>query len=479
MTTPIVPVAIADPLELLPDPNDLDTWPVRMAEMHRWMREEASPGMQLLGTSAYANATAALEAATAALAAANYVGAWSGLTGALTLGSVVSHSSKLWLLLVNLADVTLSEPLTSNADWMDLLSAASHSYSNGVSGMAASTVQAAIDELAKAQKNDNYLINGEMTNVSRGTTFAAVVDGQPTIDLWKVGKSNSAVLTVSQGTGWQYPIMGVASKEFLTTLRSEVTTADTTISAGDVQIIYQLIVGSRARSLVGKLEGFTLGFWMRSSKTGVHCVAFRNGDRTHSYVAEVNVTWAPSTWRFVSIYVPCPSPAGSSFPSGWNFTTGVGLEVSFAMACGTTYQTTPGAWQAGSFLGTSNQVNLLDTVGGYLEITGVRLYSGLTATGYTYEDPAVTKAKVQEWVRVGQKLFVAGVTASGASTGIGVPLMPPMAATPTISSVSDASVGALGARTATATASYFQVSAAGTSSGGYIINYSATLSCEL
>ncbi|MCB4365398.1 hypothetical protein KIH07_16770 [Hydrogenophaga taeniospiralis] len=478
MTTPIAPVAIADPLELLPDPSDLDTWPVRMAEMHRWMREDASPGMQLLGTSAYANATAALEAATTALAAANFVGAWSGLTGALALGSVVSHGGKLWLLLVNLADVTASQPTTANTDWMDLLSASSHAYSNGVSGMAASTVQAAIDELAGAQNNDNYLINGEMTSVSRGASFAAVVDGQPTIDLWKVGKSNAAALTVSQVQSWDHPIVQIDSRGFIDAMRIEVTTADATISAGDVQLIYQNIVGRRARSLVSDLRGFTIGFWYRSNKAGVHCVAFRNGGFLLSYVAEFTVA-VSGVWAFYSITVPAPVPSGSSFGSGWNFQDGVGLSVSFTLANGTTRQTTAGSWQAGSFLSTSSQVNVLDTIGNYIEVTGVRLYRGLTAKAYAYEDQAVTRAKVREWVRVGEKLFVAGVTASGASTGIGVPLMPPMAATPSVGSVTDSSAGAVGARTASATASYFQVTAAGTSSAGYIISYQATLSCEL
>lgn len=478
MTTPIVPVAIAEPLELRPDPSDLDTWPTRMAETHRWMREEASPGMQLLGTSAYANATAALEAATAALAAANYVGAWSGLTGALALGSVVSHGGKLWLLLVNLADVTLSEPLTSNADWMDLLSAASHSYSNSSSGMAASTVQAAIDELAGSQNNDSYLINGEMTSASRGTSFAAVVDGQPTIDLWKVGKSNAAALTVSRVQSWEHPIIQIDSREFVDAMRVEVTTADATISAGDVQLMCQRIVGRRARSLVSDLRGFTIGFWFRSNKTGVHCVAFRNGGYALSYVAEFTVS-VSGVWKFYTVTVPAPAPTGTSFGAGWDFQGGIGLEVAFTLASGTTYQTTAGAWQAGSYLSTASQVNVLDTIGNYIEVTGVRLYRGLVAKAYGYEDQAVTKEKVREWVRAGVQVYQAGLTGNTILNGIGVPLDPPMASTPTASAVTDLSSGAIGARTVLLSPVRFLIQATGNASAAYTINYTATLSCEL
>lgn len=56
------------------------------------------------------NADAASSAAAAATAAANYKGAWSSLTGALNIPASVSHSSKVWLLLSNLADVTAKEP---------------------------------------------------------------------------------------------------------------------------------------------------------------------------------------------------------------------------------------------------------------------------------------------------------------------------------------------------------------------------------
>ena len=66
------------------------------------------------------NATAqkvlAENAATLAESTANFVGQWSTLTGALNVPAVVFHSAGYWQLLVNLADVTTSEPGT-NGDW--------------------------------------------------------------------------------------------------------------------------------------------------------------------------------------------------------------------------------------------------------------------------------------------------------------------------------------------------------------------------
>ena len=46
----------------------------------------------------------------AALASANYVGVWANLTGALNAPAMVYHENAFWVLLSNLADVTLKEP---------------------------------------------------------------------------------------------------------------------------------------------------------------------------------------------------------------------------------------------------------------------------------------------------------------------------------------------------------------------------------
>jgi len=65
-------------------------------------------------------ATSAVSASVAAVGAANFKGAWSGLTGALNIPASVSHSSKVWVLTVNLADVTASEPTSDNGNWLNV-----------------------------------------------------------------------------------------------------------------------------------------------------------------------------------------------------------------------------------------------------------------------------------------------------------------------------------------------------------------------
>lgn len=74
--------------------------------------EDARDAAQLAETNAEA-------AEAVALASANFLGSWSALTGAATVPSSVLHNSAYWMLLNNLADITLSEPGVS-ADWENI-----------------------------------------------------------------------------------------------------------------------------------------------------------------------------------------------------------------------------------------------------------------------------------------------------------------------------------------------------------------------
>ena len=66
--------------------------------------------------SAESSAASASFSASAAASSANFKGNWSALTGALNIPASVQHNGSTWNLLVNLADVTLSEPGVTS-DW--------------------------------------------------------------------------------------------------------------------------------------------------------------------------------------------------------------------------------------------------------------------------------------------------------------------------------------------------------------------------
>lgn len=218
----------------------------------------------------------------------------------------------------------------------------------------------------------NKIINGKMDISERGTSFAAIASGAYSLDRWQFGNSSSAVVTISQQQDTP------PNNEFLHSLRLTVTTADASIAAAEVAILGQPIEGYNIRDLIGRT--FTFSFWVRSSKTGIHCVALKNQDTSNrSYIGEYIVNVA-NTWEYKVITVNGGLPTAGT----WNYTNGLGLQVRFALAVGSNQQTTAGAWQTGNFLASANQVNCLDTVGNIFAITGVQLEPGSVATPFEH-----------------------------------------------------------------------------------------------
>ena len=236
----------------------------------------------------------------------------------------------------------------------------------------------------------NRIINGNMNISQRGTSFPAPETTSYSLDRWQTTTTGTGVYTVSQQA--DVP----SSNEFQQSIRITVTTADASIAAGDSYEVKQQIEGYNIRDLIGK--PFTLSFWARSSKTGIHCCSFRNKallvDR--SYVSEYVIN-AANTWEYKSVVVS----SGLITAGTWDWTNGSGLQVSFSLAAGSTYKTTTGSWQAGNYLATANQVNCLDTIGNIFAITGVQLEVGPTATTFEQRPYGMELALCQRYYSAG------------------------------------------------------------------------------
>lgn len=232
----------------------------------------------------------------------------------------------------------------------------------------------------------NKIMNGKMDIAQRGTSFAAA-NGY-TLDRWRLVQFVSpAVGTITQQA--DVP----SSNEFQSSLRYAVTTADSSIGATERAFISQPIEGFNVRDLIGRT--FTISFWVRSSKTGIHCLSLKNNTYDRTFIVEYTIN-AANTWEFKTITV-----AGGLITAGsWNWTNGFGLDVCFALASGSTFNTTAGAWQTGDFVATSAQVNCLDTVGNIFAITGVQLEVGSVATPFEHRPIGAELALCQRYYEV-------------------------------------------------------------------------------
>ena len=213
----------------------------------------------------------------------------------------------------------------------------------------------------------NRVINGDMRIAQRGTSFPAAANGG-TLDRWQWGKSGAMVCTVSQSTD-------VPNDTFQSSYKVDVTTADTSIVSIDYATVIQRIEGYNVRDLIGTT--FTLSFWVKSPKSGTHCVAFRNNLQNRGFVKEYSIA-AANTWEYKTLTVT----GGLITSGGWDWTNGTGLEIAFALAVGSSYQTTANSWNTGNFLATSGQVNVMDSVANDFFLTGVQLEPGPVATPF-------------------------------------------------------------------------------------------------
>jgi hypothetical protein len=236
-------------------------------------------------------------------------------------------------------------------------------------------IDAGLDQVQVANLNGgplagtrNRIINGNFDIAQRGTSFAAIANAAYSLDRWTWGQAGAMVCTVTQSTD-------VPNNTFQSSYKVDVTTVDSSIAAGDYAFISQKIEGYNVRDLIGTT--FTVSFWVKSPKTGVHCVSFSNSGQNRSYIKEYTIA-AVNTWEYKTVTV-----TGGLITAGtWNWTNGEGLEVGFSLATGSTYQTTSDAWQTGDLLGTASQVNVMDNTANDFFLTGVQLEPGPVATPF-------------------------------------------------------------------------------------------------
>lgn len=216
-------------------------------------------------------------------------------------------------------------------------------------------------------RDENAIINGGMSIWQRGTSFVAIATAAFSADRWIYLKNGTMVHTISQEAG-SLP----SNCRSIFALKAEVTTADVAMGAIDHCGICQKIEGQLFYKFAGSYG--TLSFWVRSSKTGTYCVSFRNSNYDRSYIVEYTIN-AANTWEEKII------PVNFNFVGGsWDFTTGVGLRIYFALSAGSDYLTTPDEWKNGNYLATANQVNHCDTNGATFYFTQVNFVLGNLAT---------------------------------------------------------------------------------------------------
>lgn len=218
----------------------------------------------------------------------------------------------------------------------------------------------------------NFLMNGDAEIWQRGTSYPSIANATRIADNFKYQKAGAVVHDVTRDT--DVPTFAQSGHKSNYSIKLDVTTVDASIAAGDFCGLTAFIEGYDYAEL--KDQQITVSFWVKSVKTGIHCVAFKNSVNDRSYVSEYTIN-AGSTWEKKTITLTVNQSGGTE-----DYANGLGLSIFWTILSGSTFHTTANAWQTGNFLATSNQVNGGDNTANNFWIDMIKVEIGPVATPF-------------------------------------------------------------------------------------------------
>ena len=270
----------------------------------------------------------------------------------------------------------------------------------------------------------NLIINGDMRIDQRNGGASITANDQTfVVDRFKFRTSQSSKMTAEQvtdvpaGQGFQYSTK-ITSSSAYTVLSTDFFNMQHLL---EVQNIYHLMFGSSNAKTV------TLSFWVKSSLTGSFAVSLNNvGASPSVYPAEYIINTA-NTWEKKTITVE--GDTTGTYNTGVN---SAGLGIIFNLGYGSNYEGTKNSWNASDANTFSGAVNLLETNGATLYITGVQLEVG-TATPFEHRPYDMELQRCQRYYQTiarGLAVVGAGMAYTTTAAYYVVNFITPMRGTP-------------------------------------------------
>jgi len=237
----------------------------------------------------------------------------------------------------------------------------------------------------------NLIINGNMQIAQRGTSASGLVNyaNYNTLDRWKFA-TNIGTWTMSQDS--DIP----SNQGFVKSLKLACTTVDTTLGATDYCFVEQKIEAQNLQHLkfgTSSAETLTLSFWIKSNKTGIVNTELRQDDATRSISRAATIN-AADTWEKKTFIIEGDTSGVI------NNDNGQGFRLLFHLDAGSDYTSTAlqTTWDTDIPAGSAyNNVNLADSTSNYINITGVQLEVGDTATPFEHRPYDMELARCQRY----------------------------------------------------------------------------------
>lgn len=214
-------------------------------------------------------------------------------------------------------------------------------------------------------------LNGDMSQWTWNTTFAACADKQMTANGFRYHKIGTAVHTVRRST--DVPSIDICGRIIPYSMEVEVTTADATVGATEWTGIVYRGEGSEWADLVD--DRVRVRFWLKGV-AGTYHLHLSNGAETLSYTQPI-VLDVTDTWRRFDVFFP----RAPGFEDGdWWTDHRVGYSLTLVLAAGANFVMEAEKWNPHStsgfgFVG-GGQINFNATVGNKIKIAGLRVGDG-------------------------------------------------------------------------------------------------------
>jgi hypothetical protein len=274
----------------------------------------------------------------------------------------------------------------------------------------------------------NLIINGDMRIAQRGTSVTGITgDGLNTVDRFTRELSGAGTWTMTQDTSVP------TGQGFANSMKYQCTTANASLGASAYFAVEQRIEGQNVQHFkygTSNAENVTLSFWVKSNKTGTYILEFYQPDSGRQQSQSYTISSA-GTWEKKTITIDGDTSGTINNDNGDGFRLNWWLAAGSDRTSGTLNTSWASSVTANRAVG---QVNLADSTSNYINITGVQLEVGDTATPFEHRPYDMELARCQRYYQPVNAISGNASSTNGLSTNIS--FVVPMRATPTISVVS-------------------------------------------
>ena len=231
----------------------------------------------------------------------------------------------------------------------------------------------------------NRIINGAMVIDQRNAGLPVTPNSSTyTLDRWRIGVDTTQRMSFQQ--------VSDAPAGFTNSILCTVTTSGST-SASNLLYLQQNIEGFNVSDFgfgTASAQTVSVSFWVKSSIIGLKSISLINASLSRAYCTTYNIDTA-NTWEYKTVTIP------GDTSGTWGTGNGNGLELHFNFQIGSTYETTLNTWAAGRFYSASSVPDITTTSGATINITGVQLEKGSTATSFDYRPYGTELALCQRY----------------------------------------------------------------------------------